>query len=238
RVELPECCVICAEPGTGTWQEQNRPVERLGWAFWAPLAVLLLGLFLSVVLWTVWLFLLALPAAVIIGYLGRNQTAVQIRWQQCGKHTDPGDAPAVRALGKDLIVEVGHRGVKRRFLRPNQRTGGSPPPRSAPRPPRRSRSAVPPPPPPPPPGPAPAAAPTTPDDAYEVVVDDSVLAATLGEYQALGRSLGMLPVGLLFDKERLGGSFPRTAILRFMQQTRPERLVGKAETYLSMGDVR
>ena len=114
QVDLPDCCAVCGEPAESRPIEETRQVADLVWPFWAPIAGILVGFFLGLML-SSWLTLFALLAGIGFGYAGRGEQTLLLTFRRCHRHEDRSGLPTARLFRGSLIVGIGHRSVLRQF---------------------------------------------------------------------------------------------------------------------------
>ncbi|MCA9117672.1 MAG: hypothetical protein KDA79_21525 [Planctomycetaceae bacterium] len=123
HVVLPDCCVHCGHEGTGPWLDERREVENYGIPFWTVVLVITLSHLLALILWRFSLIPLGIVLGLAAGYRLRRTVPSRIRFRRCDEHADSFRYPALRVFGDELIIRVGAKSVRQRFLHGDRSDG-------------------------------------------------------------------------------------------------------------------
>jgi hypothetical protein len=131
EVQLPDRCVVCAQPTDLDEVQEIHAVPRLTWALLAPPIGLLLGGALALVFWNPWPVPLGLLAGLVTGGCQRSTVEVRLRLRRCPKHATVSHLPELLATANGLVIRVGRKAVLHSEARPKRRKPPSEPRPSA-----------------------------------------------------------------------------------------------------------
>lgn len=120
HVVLPDCCVHCGHGADGDWRDERRQVENYGVPFWTIVVIITVSHLAALVLWRWSLILPGLALSLVAGWRVRRRVPVRIRYRLCAEHADRNRYPALRVFGSELIIRVGAKAVRQRFLNPGR----------------------------------------------------------------------------------------------------------------------
>jgi hypothetical protein len=116
KIAVPGRCVVCGEKTANPQIDENLSIDDAARAFWVPVATVLVGVPLGLLLFGRWSVLLVLPLSFVMGYLLRAKTAVLLRVARCDAHQSRTNIPQILVWGSTLVVRFGHKSVRRVFL--------------------------------------------------------------------------------------------------------------------------
>jgi hypothetical protein len=115
-VQLPACCVVCAEPTSGVPAREERDVDDPRLSLAAILACLWAGLVWTIIRWSAWPLLVFGLLGLLLGALLKRPVRLTLFTHRCGKHADRVDLPQAYLRGQVLVLRFGDRRVRQIFM--------------------------------------------------------------------------------------------------------------------------
>jgi hypothetical protein len=116
KIAVPGRCVVCGEKTGNPQFAEDLSIDDAARAFWVPVATVLVGVPLGLLLFGRWSVLFVLPLGFVVGYLLRTKVAVHLHVVRCDSHQTRTNIPQVLVWGSTLVVRFGHKSVRRAFL--------------------------------------------------------------------------------------------------------------------------
>ncbi len=115
-VVVPGRCVVCGEPTSNPPVDEELSIDDAARAFWVPVATVIAGAALGLILWDRRFLLLAIGLGPVLGYALRGKVAVHMRVARCDQHATRTRIPQVLAWGNTLVLRFGHKLLRKIFL--------------------------------------------------------------------------------------------------------------------------
>jgi len=115
-VQLPECCVACAEPAPGLPRKEQREVDDPRLSLAAILACLWAGLVWSILKFSILPLVVFGVIGLVLGSLLKRPVRLTLFTHRCQKHADRLDLPEAYLRGQILVLRFGDRRVRQIFM--------------------------------------------------------------------------------------------------------------------------
>lgn len=124
NLQLMDSCVVCGGESDTDWIDETQEVQDVRYAVWAVMsgffggALIALGCFS--LLWSPIVFVVSLLIGMVVGYRLRRTVSVRLRYRRDSRHASDTQVPSVAVFPNQLLLRVGSREAKQKFVQYNQ----------------------------------------------------------------------------------------------------------------------